>query len=385
MTGAPRILLSGGGTAGHVAPALAVAAELRRMRPGVELLYVGTADAIEAQLVPQAGICFVAVEVRPLSGRRPLEAARGLSAAGRAIAVARRVIRTFEPHAALGTGGYVSGPVLAAACLQRVPTAVHEQNLRPGITNRLLSRIVNEVYVSFEASQPFFGRRRGIIATGYPVRPEILAAKREPSAQAMGLDPALPTLLVMAGSRGALTVSEAVKTGIPKLLAELPRLQVVLSTGEAYYADVMSALAAAGALDRDSRRLLVFPYIHRIDQAYACADLVLCRAGGSTHELLARGLPAILVPSPNVAYDQQSDNARLLHRLGAAVIVPDQELNGDLLAREVAGLLADPSRLSRMAAAAAAAGRPAAGRELAQRLLSLASTSRKLAAGGDHR
>lgn len=385
MTGAPRILLSGGGTAGHVAPALAVAAELRRIQPGVELLYIGTADAIEAELVPQAGIRFVAVKVRPLSGRRPLEAARGLRAAGRAIAVAQRVIRTFAPHAALGTGGYVSGPVLAAACLQRVPAAVHEQNLRPGITNRLLSRLVSEVYVSFEASRPFFGRRRCVITTGYPVRPEILAAERESSAQALGLDPALPTLLVMAGSRGALTVSEAAKVGIPKLLGEWPDLQVVLSTGQAYYADVTSALAAADSFERHSRRLLVFPYIHRMDQAYACADLVLCRAGGSTHELLALGLPAILVPSPNVAYDQQSDNARLLHELGAAVVVPDQELDGERLAREVAGLLADPNRLSQMAAAAAAAGRPAAGRELAQRLLSLASRGAKRGTGGDRR
>jgi UDP-N-acetylglucosamine--N-acetylmuramyl-(pentapeptide) pyrophosphoryl-undecaprenol N-acetylglucosamine transferase len=378
MSRSLRVLLSGGGTAGHVAPALAVAAELQVLRPEVELLYVGTAEGLESELVSRAGLPFSAVKVQALSGRRALQAAGSLLRAAQAVTASRRLVRKFQPHVALGTGGYVAGPVLTAAWLCRVPTAIHEQNLRPGITNRLLARMVSEVYVSFEASRSHFPRPARTVVTGYPVRPEILAATREQSAQALGLDPARPTLLVAAGSRGARTISEAVKAGLPKLLRRVPRLQVVVSTGQAYYDDVNSALTAAGVVSggADSKyRLLVYPYIHRMDYAYACADLVLCRAGGSTHELLARGLPSVLVPSPNVAYDQQADNARTLKRLGAAVVVEDRELTGDRFAQLVAELILDPERLQRMAGKAAAAGRPKAGRVIATRLLHLASSA----------
>jgi UDP-N-acetylglucosamine--N-acetylmuramyl-(pentapeptide) pyrophosphoryl-undecaprenol N-acetylglucosamine transferase len=288
------------------------------------------------------------------------------------VAVSRNLIRRFRPHVALGTGGYVAGPVMLAAWMCRVPTAIHEQNLRPGITNRALARVVSEVYVSFPGSLSFFPRRA--VITGYPVRPEILTADRSEAAQALGLDKDRCTLLVAAGSRGARTISEAVKSGLPALMRQLPELQVIISTGPDYYEDVRSTLDKAGLLpDTAKPRLVVYPYIHRMDHAYACADLVLCRAGGSTHELLARGLPSILVPSPNVAYDQQSDNARSLAALGAALIVEDRELTGERFASVLGELLQSPARLAAMASNAVAAGRPEAGATIAGRLLALAT------------
>jgi UDP-N-acetylglucosamine--N-acetylmuramyl-(pentapeptide) pyrophosphoryl-undecaprenol N-acetylglucosamine transferase len=184
------------------------------------------------------------------------------------------------------------------------------------------------------------------VVTGYPVRSEILAAERAEAAVALGLDPGRPTVLVAAGSRGARTISEAVKAGVPQLIREVPRLQLIISTGQEYYEDVRSSLAASGVADELSERVRIYPYIHRMDHAYACADLVLSRAGGSTHELLARGLPAILVPSPNVAYDQQRDNALSLTAIGAAILIEDRELTGKRFADVLSELLNSPGRPS---------------------------------------
>ena len=214
--------------------------------------------------------------------------------------------------------------------------------------------------------------------TGYPVRREILAADRKAAAAALDLDPERPTLLIAGGSRGARTINEAVKSGLAALLARLPHLQVVASTGGAYFADVQAALAdqgLVGAAGDDAkavgRQVRLFGYIHAMHHAYAAADLVFCRAGGSIHELAARGLPGVLVPSPNVAYDQQTENARVLAEAGAALVLPDNALDDQTLAQVVAPLLTEPGRLREMAGRAAALGRPAAGRDLAARLLAL--------------
>ena len=367
----PRVVLSGGGTAGHVAPALAVAAELAKLRPDVELLYVGTADGIEADLVARAGIRFEAVKVTALSGRRSLQAVQSAVRAASATAASLAILRRFRPGAALGTGGYVAGPVLAGAWLLGVPTAIHEQNLRPGITNRLLGHIVRQVYVSFAASARYFPQPGRVVFTGYPVRPAILASTRAAGATALGLDPGKPTLLIVSGSRGALTINQAVKEGLPPLLRALPGLQVIVSTGQAYYEDVRASLIASG-LDLSGGALVVQPYLHAMHHAYAAADLVVGRAGGATHELTARGLPAILVPSPNVAYDQQTDNARILAEAGAARLVSDGAFTGEALAEAVAALLRDQGGLAVMADKARALGRPEAGKDIATRLLALA-------------
>jgi len=371
-----RVLLSGGGTAGHVAPALAVASELAALRPGAELLYLGTADGIEADLVRRAGIPFAEVKVTALAGRRAIAAARSLWRAGQAILQSRRLVRGFRPDVVLGTGGYVAGPVLAAAWSLGVATAIHEQNLRPGITNRLLSRIVRRVLVSFEESRACFPAPEKVVHTGYPVRPEIVAATRPEGQRALGIQAGRPTLLVVGGSRGARSLNEAVKAGFPLLFERLPHLQALVSTGSAYYEDVVASLEETGLLPSPGRRLQVFPYIHEMRLAYAAADLVLCRAGGSVHELTARGLPAILVPSPNVAYDQQMDNAMVMVRGGAARLLRDDELTGESLASVVTELLTTPGLLRKMASAASALARPEAGRRIAGLLLELAGAGR---------
>lgn len=364
--------MTGGGTAGHVAPALAVAAEIERLRPDATLLYIGTPTGVEADLVARAGIRFAGVAVTALSGRRAAQAAASLARAGSATSASAKLLRDFGAHAALGTGGYVAGPVLAGAYVAGVPSAIHEQNLRPGITNRLLARTVKQVYVSFAASATFFANPRKVVFTGYPVRPAILASTRQEGAAALGLDPGRATLLIASGSKGALTVNEAVKGGLPMLRQVMPELQVIVSTGPAYYDDVRASLAAAGLVEGPSEGLIIAPYLHEMHHAYAAADLVVCRAGGSTHELTARGLPSILIPSPNVAYDQQSDNAKVLVDAGAARLLADNGLTGESLAAAVTSLLADPAALTVMAGRARRLGRPEAGRTIARLVLGLA-------------
>ena len=369
---APRIVLTGGGTAGHVAPALAVAEELQRLWPDVSLLYVGTDAGIEAELVARASIRFASVRVSALSGRQAMQAVNSLARAATATTASAAVLRQFRPHAALGTGGYVAGPVLAGARLIGVPSAIHEQNLRPGITNRLLGRTVRQVYVSFAASAPYFPDPRKVIFTGYPVRPAILRSTRLEGAMALGLDPERPTLLIMSGSKGALTINQAVKDGLPLLLRRFPLVQVIVSTGAAYYEDVRASLIASGLNLSPGAGVVVAPYLHEMHHAYAAADLAVCRAGGTTHELTARGLPAILVPSPNVAYDQQTGNAHVLADAGAAVVLPDASFSGATLAEAAVGLLSDLAALSAMAERSRSLGRPAAGHTIAKYLLKLA-------------
>jgi UDP-N-acetylglucosamine--N-acetylmuramyl-(pentapeptide) pyrophosphoryl-undecaprenol N-acetylglucosamine transferase len=364
-----RILLTGGGTAGHVMPALAVAKAILTQDPQADLLYVGTADGLESELVRREGIPFAAIRVSAISGRRGRQAARAFVRAARAVGEAGRVIGAFRPQAALGTGGYVAGPAIAAAWLRGVPTAVHEQNLRPGLTNRWLARLVREVYISFPDTAAFFPPQKAMF-TGYPVRQQIVAATRAEGARRLGLDPDRQTLLVVGGSLGARTINHAAATGLPALVASLPELQVIVSAGQEYHQALERSLADAGLLAQG--RVLVFAFIHDIEHAFAAADLVISRAGGSIHELLARGLPSILVPSPNVAYDQQTENARILERAGAALLVPDRELTGSAMASTAGKLLGDATRLRAMAAAARSIGRPAAAQDIARRLLALA-------------
>lgn len=364
-----RIALSGGGTAGHVMPALAVAKALTSIAPEAELLYLGTATGLEAELVRRAGIEFAAIRVSAVSGRRGRQALGALARAARAVGEAHAVLRRFRPQAALGTGGYVAGPAMAAAWLSGVPVAIHEQNLRPGITNRWLARLAREIYVSYPETAHRFPRRK-VIFTGYPVRPEIVAATRADGARQLGLDPARPTVLVTGGSLGSRRINQAVQSGLPVLAARLPQLQAVVLTGKQYYPAVRQSLADAGLLE--GGRVVLSPFLHQMEHALAAADLVLSRAGGGAHELLVRGLPSVLVPSPNVAYDQQSDNARVLEAAGAARLIADRDLTGDALVDTLAELLESPQRLEAMAAAARAMGRPDAAGAIARRLLALA-------------
>jgi len=367
-----RVLLTGGGTGGHVYPALAVASELRRLVPAVEFLYAGTREGLEARIVPASGLTFRSIRARGFIGKRPLDAARALLELARGYRTALALVRAFRPHVVLGTGGYVMVPVVLAAARCRVPVVLHEQNALPGVANRWLSRYAAAVAVPFEEARAAFPRAGRVVVTGNPTRPELLEAGTAAARRELGLDPDRPVVLITSGSRGARSINRA---AVEWIAAGPVPAQVLLSTGHGYHAEVVRGLSAAGLDARAlaERGVTVVPYIDRMDLALAAATLAVTRAGALTiAELTVRGVPAILVPSPNVTHDHQRRNAEVLQRAGAAVLLPDAELSGDRLGRLVSELLADGARLEAMARAARALGRPDAGRRVARLLLEAA-------------
>jgi UDP-N-acetylglucosamine--N-acetylmuramyl-(pentapeptide) pyrophosphoryl-undecaprenol N-acetylglucosamine transferase len=351
-----RIVLTGGGTGGHIYPALSVA----RCLAGDELLYVGTADGPEATIVPQAGVPFRTVPSRKLS-RRPTPGtlvAAAVSAWG--VLKGAGLLRSWRPDAVLGTGGYASAGVMFAAGLLRIPTIVHEANVVPGRVNRLLSRLCTRVAVTYESSTGYFPPEKTVV-TGMPVREDLLQGDPSGAREQYGLDAERPVLLVSGGSGGAQTLNRAVLAALPEL-ADLG-VQVVHQTGKTHHEEV---LREAGAPPEFYHPVA---YVEDMPALLRTATLILCRGGSSTlAEVTAVGLPAVVVPYPYAVADHQTGNARALVEGGAAVMVKDAELDGARLVREVRAILTDPARLERMREASRAQGKPDAARHVAELL-----------------
>lgn len=371
-----RVLLAGGGTAGHVNPLLATAAALRQAFPGTELLVLGTATGLEKDLVPAAGLEMVTIPRVPLPRRPSLDLLRLPARMRAAVDGARAAIKQVDADVVVGFGGYVSTPAYLAARRAGVPVVIHEQNARPGLANRLGARWAQAVALTF-ASTPLQARSGITRTTGLPMRPEVSAlveeqaqasgraAARARGAQALGLDPALPTLLVTGGSLGAQHLNEVLCQSMPAVPAGV---QVLHLTGRGKDAPVRAALeqaVAAGATDL-AERYHVLDYLNGMEHAYACADAVVCRSGaGTVAELSALGLPALYVPLP-VGNGEQRLNAADVVAAGGGRLVEDAALRS----QHVTGfmeLVADAARLEPMAQAARGVGV----RDGAQRLAEL--------------
>ncbi len=365
---APRVLIAGGGTGGHVYPGLAVAEELRRLAPATEIRFAGTRRGIEARLVPAAGW---RLHTMPASGLRGLgPAARLLFAANFAAgcAVAGMLLLRWRPDVVLGTGGYVSAPALMAAYGWGCPVALQEQNAIPGAANRFLARLTRRVYLGTPAAaERFVGR--DCLVTGNPVRASLAAAAAAAPATplARGAAAARLRLLVFGGSRGAGTLNRAVRE-LARLRAERADFDLLVQTGTAEQEAVATALAA---WPRDRARVVA--YIEDMAAALTWADLVVCRAGAMTlAELAATGRPAVLVPYPHAADDHQTRNAREVAAAGAAVLLPDAQCDAAALATHLDSFARDPARLAAMARASARLARPDAAKRIAEDLLCLA-------------
>lgn len=369
-----RVLLTGGGTGGHAYPALAVAQALRDLDPAVELLYAGTARGMEAGLAPREGIPFQPIRAGGLARKTPAAVVRGGAELTLGLWQAWRLIRSFRPAVTVGTGGYVSAPVVLASALARVPVLLQEQNAFPGRANRFLSRWAAVVAVAHPETVASFPRGVRCVVTGNPIRPEVTATTREEGARVLGLDPARPTVYAVGGSLGARRLNRALLEALPRLL-DRPGLQLIWSTGRAYRDEILAGLAAMG-LDPEGPGLVIREYLHEAPAALAAADVVVSRGGGiALAELTARGIPAVIAPSPNVANDEQTHNARILEARGAARLLPEASLDGPRLAREIAGILDDAGLRQSMAAAGRALGRPGAAAHLARLVFELAGTS----------
>ncbi|MHB8926952.1 MAG: undecaprenyldiphospho-muramoylpentapeptide beta-N-acetylglucosaminyltransferase [Bacillota bacterium] len=373
-----RTLIAGGGTGGHINPALAIARVLAEQDPKGEILYVGTRGGLEADLVPRAGLAFATIDVKGILRKSALERVFGVAMAAGACLQALRIIRRFRPDVVVGTGGYVCGPVVLMGAVSGLPTLIQEQNVFPGLTNRLLSRFVTRIAVPFEEARRYFATPGKVVVTGNPIRTEILDRKRPEALETFGLDPGRRTLLVFGGSRGAETINRAMVEALPALLARAD-LQVIWATGTAHHQATIEALRRGGLDPAAHRNLVLVPYLYNQDAALACADLAVTRAGGITlAELTAMGIPAILIPSPNVTHHHQEYNARALASRGAAVLVPDASLTGKVLVGEVRTLLDDPDRLAAMVKAAREMGRPSAAAEIGREIRALLRTRRRV-------
>lgn len=312
----PKILISGGGTGGHIFPALAIANALKK-RCGAEILFVGADNRMEMEKVPAAGYEIKGLPVAGFNRKNLFKNISVLLKLRRSIAMARKIVRGFRPDLAIGVGGYASGPTLKAAQRAGVPTLLQEQNSYAGVTNKLLARKAGRICVAYDGMERFFPADR-IVKTGNPVRAALLEPKERGEARrALGLEPGKRTLLVVGGSLGARTVNVAMEQGIRRL-AEAG-VQVIWQTGKNF------GDRAEKAAER-LKGVYVSKFITDMASAYAAADLVVSRAGaGSISELELLGKPCILVPSPNVAEDHQTKNARALSEADAAILISDAE------------------------------------------------------------
>lgn len=371
-----RVIISGGGTAGHIYPGLALARALQKERQNLEILYVGTSAGLESTLVPQAGIEFRAIEVSGLPRKPSFKAFVSLFSAGRGTLEASNLMRRFNPDVVVGMGAYVSLPIVGAAVLRQIPTVIHEQNAFPGLANRVLGRVVNAIAVSYPGMEAYFPSSKQIEFTGNPIRDEILKVDRSQAMEKLGLDEARKTLLVFGGSRGAQKVNETIIQAYD-LWRHNEGLQIVHATGKINYEPVKGAIEKLKS-PRDSLIYKLFSYIDSMGEAYAAADLLVCRSGATTvAEMTSRGLPSILVPYPYATDNHQEKNARQLEKLGAAKVILDRDMGAELLNEMVGSLITNESELSKMAEASKRFGRTDAGKALSDLVIKVASRNHK--------
>ena len=357
-----RIVFAGGGTGGHVYPALAVARELVKRRSDTEVLFIGGTRGIERKIVDGSGF---SMETIPASGfpRKPsLAVFPFLWNMGVSIVRSRTYIKGFKPSVVMATGGYVSGPPVIAARMLGVPVVIQEQNSYPGITNRALGRFAELVFLGFEDARKHFGNRVRTVVTGNPVREEIGSSDRETAARAFGLDPARSTVLVFGGSQGAQAINRAA-SGASERIAER-NVQVLWQTGEREF-------PAWKEFDgRSGGRIRVLPYISVMADAYAASDLAVARSGAmSIAEITACGLPAVFIPLPTAAENHQEWNARSLAEAGAAVMILERDLTPALLGDTVLDVLGSEERRAAMAGKSRRMGRKDATSAIADLLL----------------
>jgi UDP-N-acetylglucosamine--N-acetylmuramyl-(pentapeptide) pyrophosphoryl-undecaprenol N-acetylglucosamine transferase len=339
-----KMLLAGGGTGGHLFPAVALAQRLLEQTPQSEVLFVGTERGIEARILPELGLPLETIDISGFAGKRFGGKLALIPRLFKSMHQSVRILERFRPHVVVGVGGYASGPVLLAARLKGFPVLIHEQNAWPGLTNRLLARWADRTCLSFAEADRAFHHGRTVL-TGNPLRRGMEDCPPIP--------PESPLLLVFGGSRGARAINETMVLTLPLLERFRGRLRILHQTGAEDVEWVREEYRQAG-WDPEG----VVPFIDDMAGAYARAHLVLCRAGATTvAELTACGRPAIMVPFPHAAGDHQSANARALARRGAALMLPQSELTAERIARLAGDLIGDRERLLNMAGVARSMGK----------------------------
>jgi UDP-N-acetylglucosamine--N-acetylmuramyl-(pentapeptide) pyrophosphoryl-undecaprenol N-acetylglucosamine transferase len=365
-----RVVLTGGGTGGHLYPALAIAEEIRK-QTSCELLYIGTRRGLEASVVPERGIAFRTIWIGGLKRGRIVANLAFPPKMGVSLAQSLVLCGRFKPDAAVGTGGYVSWPVITAASMLGCYTAIQEQNDKPGLVTRLLSRRADAVHLSFESSARFFQNRDNLHVSGNPTRPDIEAPRTDDAYRRFGLRPGRITILVFGGSQGARSLNEAFTAFAPSLLGRTD-VQLLWATGPRWHDAIRPKAEALGG------RVRTLPYLTDMGSAYAVADLVVCRSGaGAAAEIARLGKPAVFVPFPGAADGHQEANAAVMAGAGAAVMVKEGEGFSGRLEAEILALVSDADRRLSVGRRASAFGRPDAARTIAAQIIEGASCRKK--------
>ncbi|MDH6364445.1 UDP-N-acetylglucosamine--N-acetylmuramyl-(pentapeptide) pyrophosphoryl-undecaprenol N-acetylglucosamine transferase [Enterococcus sp. PF1-24] len=341
-----KILVTGGGTGGHIYPALAFVKYMQAQDSQNEFLYIGAKRGLETKIVPEAKIPFESLEIQGFKRKLSLDNLKTVQLFFKSIKQAKRILREFKPDVVIGTGGYVSGAVVYAAAKMKIPTIVHEQNSVPGITNKFLSRYVSKVAICFADAAEFFPKEK-VVLVGNPRGQEVVNAQPSDILTNYNLQAGVPTVLIFGGSQGALKINQAVIEALPELSQR--KYQVLYASGERYFETLQKALAD---LPGDFNNISIQPYINQMTEVMANIDLLVGRAGAtSIAEFTALGLPAVLIPSPYVTNDHQTKNAQSLVKAGAVEMIADAEFTGAKLVAALDEIMNNQTKREQMATA----------------------------------
>ncbi|WLR53517.1 undecaprenyldiphospho-muramoylpentapeptide beta-N-acetylglucosaminyltransferase [Mesobacillus subterraneus] len=353
-----RIAVSGGGTGGHIYPALALIREIKKKDEKVEFLYIGTEKGLESKIVPRENIPFKSIHITGFKRKISFDNVKTILRFLKGVRDSKKMLKEFKPDVVIGTGGYVCGPVVYGAAKMGIPTIVHEQNSVPGLTNKFLSRYVDKIAICFEEAREFFPEQK-VVLTGNPRASEVLGQDGIKGRLSAGLKLKMPTVLIFGGSRGARPINDAVV----KSLAELSGkpYQVLYVTGDVHFEDVRKEVELVG----NPENVIIKPFIHNMPEVLAGVDLTVARAGATTlAELTSLGIPSILIPSPYVTDNHQEKNARALSENGAARLLLEKDLTGPKLVESIDHILSNEEKLAEMKKSAKKLGIPDAAQRL---------------------
>ncbi|RSL31346.1 undecaprenyldiphospho-muramoylpentapeptide beta-N-acetylglucosaminyltransferase [Salibacterium salarium] len=353
-----KVVVTGGGTGGHIYPALALVKEIKRLEPNSEFLYIGTNRGLESDIVPRADIPFQTIAISGFQRKLTWKNLRTVWRFVRGTAKAKQMMKDFGADIVVGTGGYVAGPVVYAASKLGIPSIIHEQNSVPGLTNKFLSRYVDKVAVSFEESASFFPSEK-VIYTGNPRASEVTNITPPSPLKELGLDEYKKTILIVGGSRGARPINEAFLEALPTVSDK--QWQFLYVTGSVHYENVIEEVKKAG----NPENVVIQPFIHNMPAVLSYADLLISRAGATTlAEITALGLPSILIPSPYVTNNHQEKNAKSLSDKGAALLRTEDDWNADTLVYDTDSILFDETKWEAMHKAALTLATPHAAEDI---------------------
>lgn len=320
-----KVLITGGGTGGHIYPAIAIANKIKDEIKNIDILYVGSKKGMEGQLVPDAGYKFESIRVSGFKRSLSMDTFRSCIELCLGLKDAVRIIKSYKPDLIIGTGGFVCGPLVFIGSLFNIKTVIHEQNVIPGVTNKILSKFVDKVLISFEESKVYFNKSSKIAVTGNPVRKDFMQSNKKKCREELGIDKDKLAVLAFGGSRGAEKINEAMM-GVMTYFNGSSEIQIIHVTGEVHYNKIISNLQ--DKTNNLSSNIEVKPYIHDMAKYMCACDLVISRSGAITlAEITAIGLPSILIPSPNVTNNHQEYNAKVLEKNGSAILLTEANLN----------------------------------------------------------